>query len=154
MTGEMKDALLPCPFCGSPALLEHDSDHHGEWFNLGCSRHYVAVDPDKACIAGRIFYTEPLEDEEKAIAAWNRRSLLSTDKAVGELREALTDATAHLAGAASAYRKYARRHRAAGFSQIDPLFSTRANDFDKALDRARAALTASRASKSQGGRNE
>ena len=69
------------------------------------------------------------------------RALLSTSSAVRGMREALIDATAHLAGAASAYRKYARRHRAVGQSEIDPFFATRADDFDKAVERSRAALS-------------
>lgn len=69
--------LKPCPFCGAPAELEQGSDHHGAWFNLGCSRHWGHVrNPDytNTCIAGRIFYTEtdvPLSD---AITAWNIRA--------------------------------------------------------------------------------
>ncbi len=53
------------------------------------------------------------------------------------LVEALKDATASLVGAASAYREYARRYKERGPS--DPFFSTRANDFDKAAERAREA---------------
>ncbi len=70
-------ALLPCPFCGASAELEEGSDHHGTWFNLGCSRHWGhQSNPDhtNTCIAGRMFYTEtdvPLAD---AIAAWNARA--------------------------------------------------------------------------------
>lgn len=65
--------LKPCPFCGSAAELEHGNDHHGEWFNLGCSRHWGNVDPDTACVAGRMWYTAEPDDEAKAIDAWNRR---------------------------------------------------------------------------------
>lgn len=67
-------ALLPCPFCGSAAEIERDSDHHGAWFNLGCSQHWDRVGPDRACPGGRLWYTEPPEDEAEAIAAWNRRA--------------------------------------------------------------------------------
>lgn len=71
----MVDKLLPCPFCGSPADLEFDSDHHGEWFNLGCSNHWEKVkDREKPCVGGRLFYTEPLEEKDAAIAAWNSRA--------------------------------------------------------------------------------
>ena len=66
--------LRPCPFCGSPAELERASDHHGEWFNLGCSRHWGNVNPDDACPAGRLWYTEDPEKEAAAIEAWNRRA--------------------------------------------------------------------------------
>lgn len=66
--------LKPCPFCGSPAELEHASDHHGEWFNLGCSKHWGNVPVDDACPAGRMWYTADPSDETKAIAAWNTRA--------------------------------------------------------------------------------
>ncbi len=68
--------LKPCPFCGAPASLERNGDHHGEWFNLGCSRHWGAVTkPDEGCIGGRLFYTEPPEDLPAAIKAWNTRAM-------------------------------------------------------------------------------
>ena len=60
------------------------------------------------------------------------------------LRAALLDATAHLAGAASAYRTYARRSAHLGRGPADPLFTTRASDFDRAVERARAALAGDR----------
>ncbi len=63
--------LLPCPFCGAQASLEQDSDHHGDWFNLGCSRHWGAV--DDGCCGGRLWYTADPSELEGAIAAWNRR---------------------------------------------------------------------------------
>lgn len=59
---------------------------------------------------------------------------------IGRLREALLDATANLAGAASAYEKHASRNKSVGRAVPDPLFSTRAQDFHKATERARAAL--------------
>lgn len=49
-------------------------------------------------------------------------------------RDALMDVVAHLAGAVSAYEKYARRYKARGPS--DPFFTTRLADFKKAADRA------------------
>ena len=71
----MSETLKPCPFCGSPAELETDNDHHGEWFNLGCSRHWGSVpDPDDGCPGGRLWYTEDPEGMARAIAAWNRRA--------------------------------------------------------------------------------
>lgn len=70
----MSQELKNCPFCGASAEIEHGSDHHGEWFNLGCSKHWGRVDPDKSCIGGRVFYTEIDKTEAEAIAAWNRRS--------------------------------------------------------------------------------
>ena len=87
----MESGLMNCPFCGSPAELERDSDHHGEWFNLGCSRHFDAVpDPDKSCPGGRIWYTEELDNEEAAITAWNTRA--PSDAALVEALEGLTSA--------------------------------------------------------------
>lgn len=68
------EPLKPCPFCGSSAELEYGSDHHGEWFNLGCSQHWGRADPEQACIAGRLYYTEAEVPLNQAIAAWNRRA--------------------------------------------------------------------------------
>lgn len=73
MTEVEKHALLPCPFCGSPAEIERENDHHGSWFNLGCSRHW-GKGTDNQCIAGRLWYTETETPEAEAVAAWNRRS--------------------------------------------------------------------------------
>lgn len=54
------------------------------------------------------------------------------------LKGALLDATANLAGAASAYARFAVRHQKR--PAPDALFSTRKRDFEKAVARARAAL--------------
>lgn len=67
----MQVELKPCPFCGYPAALEHGSDHHGEWFNLGCSRHWGVT--DTPCVGARLFYTEIDTPEAEAIAKWNTR---------------------------------------------------------------------------------
>jgi len=56
------------------------------------------------------------------------------------LEAALVDATAALAGAASAYRTYARRSAHLGRGPADALFTTRVGDFDKAVERARRVL--------------
>ena len=54
--------------------------------------------------------------------------------------EALIDATAHLVGAESAYREFAKRHQdIRPKAATDPFFTTRVGDFRKAADRARAA---------------
>ena len=61
---------------------------------------------------------------------------------LARMEEALRDATAHLSGAASAYRKYARRYTGLKPNgETDPFFLTRVEDFEKASLRARAALT-------------
>ena len=62
--------------------------------------------------------------------------------ALDALYEALLDAAAHLAGAASAYKTYCLRHKSHGRALSDPFYSTRLQDFDKAAERARAALLA------------
>jgi len=59
---------------------------------------------------------------------------------VERLREALLSATAHLAGAASAYKNFAARHPKWGIPDDDALYGTRFKDFDNAVERARAAL--------------
>ena len=68
--------LKPCPFCGSPAELEEDSDHHGEWFNLGCSLHWgnTAVKDNDHCPGGRLWYTADLDEKQRAIMQWNTRA--------------------------------------------------------------------------------
>lgn len=55
-----------------------------------------------------------------------------------KLLEALLDATAHLAGATSAYERFAGNSKRAGVR--DALYSTRLSDFKKATERARAAV--------------
>jgi sarcosine oxidase delta subunit len=57
--------LENCPFCGKSAELEFDNDHHGEWFNLGCS--------DEECIARWLRYTMPLDELDGCVAGWNMR---------------------------------------------------------------------------------
>lgn len=74
--------LKPCPLCNSPALLERDNDHHGAWFNLGCS-----VGPnhagDGACILYHAVYTEDAENEAETILAWNQRPYSSRQEGAG-----------------------------------------------------------------------
>lgn len=67
-------SLKPCPFCGSPAELEEDSDHHGKWFNLGCSNHWGKRSDEKHCIGARIFYTAAPKEKSGAIEKWNTRA--------------------------------------------------------------------------------
>lgn len=59
--------LLPCPFCGSEAGLEHDESYSG-----GVWRVYCIDDGDDGCPIGRastIGYARRIE----AAAAWNKR---------------------------------------------------------------------------------
>lgn len=63
------------------------------------------------------------------------------------MREVLVDMVAHLAGAASAYRTYAKRHASLGKVPADPFFTTRLSDFDKAVERGRAELARQEGSK-------
>ena len=89
MTDKARE-VEPCPFCGKPAEIERDSDHHGSWFNLGCSDHWGKRDDGKHCIAGRMFYTESERTEEECITLWNSRATITSLKAENErLREAL-----------------------------------------------------------------
>lgn len=67
MTQSEKQKLLPCPFCGGEAYLDMDSDHHGEWFNLGCK--------DSDCFMHMAFYTEPPDTQLSAIKQWNTRAI-------------------------------------------------------------------------------
>ncbi|PWC69124.1 hypothetical protein TSH7_01380 [Azospirillum sp. TSH7] len=56
---------------------------------------------------------------------------------VQKQHEALVRATVHLVGAASAYRTHARRHHTLTPRAVtDPLFTTRAADFERAADSA------------------
>ena len=127
--GEREEALLPCPFCGGDAEIVHIEEGENAGGSCVCC---------KRCNASS---NVEFEFKENFISNWNRRSSSAAERAVVE---ALMDATAHLAGSASAYRKYARRHSSVGRSEIDPFFTTRADDFDKAVERARLALSSVR----------
>lgn len=66
-----------------------------------------------------------------------------------ELEEALRDAVAHLAGAASAYRTYAKRYsKLRPRAETDAFFSTRVEDMDRAVERGRAVLIKLKSEKS------
>lgn len=62
----MSEELKPCPFCGSPAMLQTLGDHHGEFHNLGCSV--------RECPAYDIIYTETDRPVAESIAWWNTRA--------------------------------------------------------------------------------
>lgn len=93
MTDKATHTPLPCPYCGAPAEIEEGSDHHGTWFNLGCSRHWGHQrNPDhtNTCIAGRIYYTETDVPLSEALIAWNTRAVNSHHDLIEALREART----------------------------------------------------------------
>jgi len=68
----------PCPFCGSPAELVEESDHHGGYFKLGC--------PQQECPGHWAFYTEPIEDLAAALSKWNTRAGESPGATVTEAK--------------------------------------------------------------------
>jgi hypothetical protein len=70
-----------------------------------------------------------------------RAQLADATKRVGELEDGLADATAHLAGATSAYKIYAGNSERRSIR--DAFYKTRLNDFEKSLTRARALLQSS-----------
>lgn len=69
--------LKPCPFCGAAAKLEQLNDHHGDYYNLGCSNH--------KCMAHHVIYTETPDEMpvEKAVATWNTRPDFAAGRALG-----------------------------------------------------------------------
>ena len=60
--------LKNCAHCGRKASLIIDEDHHGKWFNLGCSGKIGE------CNFRDIFYTCSLDELPKAILEWNTRA--------------------------------------------------------------------------------
>lgn len=120
--------LLPCPFCGSQAEIETDSDHHGEWFNLGCSKHWGKV-KESPCAAGRMWYTETEVPLAKAVEIWNRRALPSSaNDRDGERYRWLRD----IAQQNTAYDVYGGGgHWSIGFHSPDSSL-----DLDAAIDKA------------------
>lgn len=61
--------LSPCPFCGKDAIIERDSDHHGEFFTLGCN--------DNECPGTSPFYTLPIDSLQRCVSQWNNRPIES-----------------------------------------------------------------------------
>lgn len=75
------------------------------------------------------------------LAAEHERLMAERDAEITRLRKALLDATAHLIAAAASYRTYARRGGdIRPRAEVDAFFTTRARDYDRAAERARAAL--------------
>lgn len=84
--------VLPCPFCGSPAIVREDDDR----FCVCCSS------PQCACALGEGYDRDAMPNhsfasEENAIIAWNQRTHAPAERAdkegdsVRELREALRE---------------------------------------------------------------
>lgn len=132
--------LKPCPHCNGPAHIVIGD----EFCHTRCSQCGATGGPADAI------------RESDAIAAWNRRPtetpasgeregeprtdamrrlLTEANARNGELRDALIDATAHLAAATSSYKRFCRK----GVTG-DALFSTKLSDYEKAEARARAVL--------------
>lgn len=78
------EALKPCPFCGSKAVVTHREDAAGKWycFNIHCEN------GDCYC-----FVDMRAQSAEKAVEQWNRRARSALSGGEGEriagLREAL-----------------------------------------------------------------
>jgi hypothetical protein len=82
----------------------------------------------------------PTHDELRSKVTTAEWAAMQGGEELDSARDALIDAVAHLAGAASAYWTYACRHPSQGRAMVDAFFSTRAADMDKAVERGRAAL--------------
>lgn len=84
----MSESLKPCPFCGSaPTMSKHRySDETGErtaYIAVECNGHSTGSLSDPEMFVG-----VHAEDEQSAIAAWNRRSPSPSDAAgAGEVEK-------------------------------------------------------------------
>lgn len=114
-------SISPCPFCGDKMMVS----------NGGLVQHIH----QGSCFIGAISFAY---EHKASLEKWNRRAGFALFKL--EMEHALLDATAHLVGAASAYRTFAKRSPGQGKAETDALFSTRASDFDKAAKRAQNFL--------------
>lgn len=66
--------LLPCPFCGGPAeIVKRDVEPQGDpWYGKKVEL-FVECKDCSACLFDGYFH-DGFYDEEKAVAAWNRRT--------------------------------------------------------------------------------
>lgn len=63
--------LLPCPFCGHPAILVcHNSKHGKYYFSVQCSN----LQDEGFDMCPVIPQTYEHSEKERAIEAWNKRS--------------------------------------------------------------------------------
>lgn len=91
-------------------------------------------------------YAHMCQDEHQQIGhndssdqAAERCPLCQALDEIERLKEALMDATAHLAGAVNAYETFVGNGKRRGVR--DALYNTRVRDFQKSLERARSALS-------------
>ena len=71
--------LKPCPMCGSPAKFVRMTDHHGDYFTLGCSH--------KGCLLFDLVMDCPSEEGEIDFCLrWNRRFKETVTAENGRLR--------------------------------------------------------------------
>ena len=79
MSGERKDALLPCPWCGHAPTVRFVGDEDGGYHEVACYTPRV--------LDGDLFCGVHADTEELAISAWNRR--LALDEARQTIESAL-----------------------------------------------------------------
>lgn len=66
MTQENKELLnCPIPSCGCKAILKEENDHHGDFYELGCS--------NEKCALNWLYYTQDPEEisVDEAVKVWN-----------------------------------------------------------------------------------
>ena len=63
----MNDKLLPCPFCGSGAVMINTSTIYWETYSVMCDG---AIDGDCAGLNG----SSQCDTEQDAVTAWNKRA--------------------------------------------------------------------------------
>lgn len=134
---ERLDGFTPGPWQVSG--VRHSGDLH-----IGKDSRLHMVGPDGDAVTATFYDMKTgrgLKDAHLIAAAPDLHTHLTAAlNEIERLREALLDATAHLAGASSAYKTFAARHPKWGTPTPDALFGTRFKDFDAAVERARSAL--------------
>lgn len=84
MSDEMREALLPCPFCGGEAYTSYSD--RGELWSVRCN-HWKEYGGSEVCMGSGAYR----DTEKEAIAYWNTRAALASNQQVtqGELAEAI-----------------------------------------------------------------